>query len=134
MSTSNLRSGDQSESLGTALARNIGLLSTSLVLIVQIGGAVWFAADENARVSETEKQIALMQSRNLPTRVQVMEDSTKSMQQDISTLQAEYREITSGMNDQSQRLATIQAQLGFLIGQVVPNPTGASATTVRPRR
>ena len=116
---------DQSSSVGDILNRNVGLIVNLVVVVGQVVAVVWMIANANARISRNTDDIAIMQARNIPDRVHSVEDGQTAMQHDIAALQAEYREISLGLTDQSQRLATIQAQLAFVIGQLFP-PAGTA--------
>ena len=104
--------------------RYLGILVSVGMLLAQGAGLVWFLAVEDARISRNTDTLAIMQARNLPSRVQTLEDGALVTQRDIAQLQNENRQINAGLESQSNGIATITAKLDFVIGQLFPAGVG----------
>lgn len=102
------------------LSENLGLVTSMIGVAVQVVVMVWFIAGLDARTSHNSETLTTMLSHNVPSRLQTVEDSTISMQRDIATLQAEIRNINTGLADQRDSLAAITAKLDFMIDQIYP--------------
>ena len=122
---------------GISISGAAGVGSLILVALTLLGTMIEGTNkfdDVNARLDNATNAITEMRSdnraANLASRTQTLEDRTLQMQADIQGMRSQYRDIQNTMGQMSTDLATIKAQMNYMVGQ----DTAGSLRTPTPRR
>ena len=121
---------DDQESFPTLLKRHLGAIISLVGLAGQVGAVVWFLSDQNAKIEHVVEALQVMQARNVPDRLRVVEDTTANQQREIDELQRQYQELQGGISELNQHFSAIDGKLSFVIDELFP-PAGGSRV---PRR